>query len=128
MSVINNILLASSILTSSSWVLAQNVEVENEVQKNKTLIFETLGAQYQNKFWNHNVIWDQNHKYFQDKVLPKIRLPITEDISWWVFKSHISWSVVWIKYQLNNSQLQKDHISIWIGKRNRAEITYNLKF
>lgn len=128
MSVINNILLASSILTSSSWVLAQNVEVENEVQKNKTLIFETLGAQYQNKFWNHHGIWDQNNKYFQDKVLPKIRLPITEDISWWVFKSHISWGVVWIKYQLNNSQLQKDHISIWIGKRNRAEITYNLKF
>ncbi len=128
---LKEILLASTIIVWATSASAEDAKVQSELQKNKELVFRVLHTQS-----SHHVIWKKNHGsipeenkiYFQEHVLPKIKLPITEDISWWVFKSHTSWNVVWIRYQLNTSPLQREHISVWIGKNNKAEITYSLKF
>lgn len=129
---VKGILLASTLIVWNQSALAENVGMQNELQKNKQLVFNILD----NNDSSYHVIWKngpnyaskENKIYFQEQVLPKIKLPITQDISGWVFKSHTSWNVVGIKYQLSNSQLQREHISVWIGKNNKAEITYSLKF
>ncbi len=129
MNIVKEVLLASSILTWSPLVLAENLEVQSELQKNKNLVFQTLNVQ-SHHIWKqaHTTIWEKNKEYFQEVVLPKIKVPITENISWGVFRSHTWWSVVGIKYQLSTSKAQREHISVWIGKDNKAEIMYNLKF
>lgn len=128
---IKEILLTSSILIWSTPVLAESLEVQTELQKNKELVFTTL----HNKPLNH-VVWKnnlgmslaENKVYFQNQALSKIKLPITEDISWGVFRSQTSWHVVWVKYKLNSPWVQSEQISVWIWKNNKAEITYSFKF
>jgi len=129
MNVVKKNLLASSIITWPTVVWAQHLEVQTELQKNKNLVFETLNIP-SHHIWKktHTTIWEKNKEYLQEHVLPKIKLPITENISWWVFKSHTGGSVVGIRYQLNTSKFQREHISVWIGKDNKAEVMYNLKF
>lgn len=130
MNVVKEILFASSILATSSSVCAENMEVQNELQKNKKWVFEVLYSS------SHPIVWnkltqsslEKNKEYFKEYVLPKIKLPITESISWWVFKSHTGGSVVGIRYQLNASKFQREHISVWIWKDNKAEVIYSLKF
>lgn len=130
MNVVKEILFASSILATSSSVYAENVEVQNELQKNKKWVLEILYSSSHPVVWNKPTLSssEKNKEYFKEYVLPKIKVPITENMSWWVFKSHTGWSVVGIKYQLNTSPLQREHISVWVGKDNKAEIVYSLKF
>jgi len=129
MNVVKEILLASSIVAWPTVVWAQHLEVQTELQKNKNLVFETLNMP-SHHIWNkaNITVSEKNKEYFQEHVLPKIKLPITENISWWVFKSHTGGSVVGIRYQLNTSKFQREHISVWIWKDNKAEVMYNLKF
>lgn len=129
MNVVKEILLASSIIAWPTVVWAQHLEVQTELQKNKNLVFETLNMPSHHIWKKANItISEKNKEYFQEHVLPKIKLPITENISWWVFKSHTGGSVVGIRYQLNTSKFQREHISVWIWKDNKAEVMYNLKF
>ncbi len=129
MNVVKEILLASSIIAWPTVVWAQHLEVQTELQKNKNLVFETLNMPSHHIWKKANItVSEKNKEYFQEHVLPKIKLPITENISWWVFKSHTGGSVVGIRYQLNTSKFQREHISVWIWKDNKAEVMYNLKF
>lgn len=129
MNVVKEILLASSIIAWPTVVWAQHLEVQTELQKNKNLVFETLNMPSHHIWKKANItISEKNKEYFQEHVLPKIKLPITEKISWWVFKSHTGGSVVGIRYQFNTSKFQREHISVWIWKDNKAEVMYNLKF
>ncbi len=129
MNVVKEILLASSIVAWPTVVWAQHLEVQTELQKNKNLVFETLNMPSHHIWKKANItVSEKNKEYFQEHVLPKIKLPITENISWWVFKSHTGGSVVGIRYQLNTSKFQREHISVWIWKDNKAEVMYNLKF
>lgn len=129
MNVVKEILLASSIVAWPTVVWAQHLEVQTELQKNKNLVFETLNMPSHHIWKKANItVSEKNKEYFQEHVLPKIKLPITENISWWVFKSHTGGSVVGIRYQLNTLKFQREHISVWIWKDNKAEVMYNLKF
>jgi hypothetical protein len=129
MNVVKNFLLASSIITWPTVVWAQHLEVQTELQKNKNLVFETLNMPSHHIWKKANItVSEKSKEYFQEYVLPKIKLPITENISWGVFKSHTWWGLVGIRYQFNTSKLQREHISVWIWKDNKAEIMYNLKF
>lgn len=129
MNVVKEILLASSIVAWPTVVWVQHLEVQTELQKNKNLVFETLNMPSHHIWKKANItVSEKNKEYFQEHVLPKIKLPITENISWWVFKSHTGGSVVGIRYQFNTSKFQREHISVWIWKDNKAEVMYNLKF
>ena len=79
MNIVKEVLLASSILAWPTVTLAENLEVQSELQKNKNLVFETLNVQ-SHHIWKHThtTIWEKNKEYFQEVVLPKIKVPITE--------------------------------------------------